>query len=253
MDSSHSSQSAAVVLVTGAAKGIGEGIAVAFAEQGACVVLADIDEVGLGQVAEKVEALGAETLCVPCDVSSGVSVAALMTRIQERFGKLDVLVNNAGIYPPTPFTKMQENDWDRVLDINLKSVYFMSKQALPLLPEGGRIINISSIASAVAFAGLSHYSASKAGMNGLTRGLALELAPQKVTVNAIAPGAIDTPGAHMADMDPQAREAMLSSIPLGRQGTPQDIAAAATFLASEKASYITGQVLTVDGGWTLRV
>ncbi|OGI22217.1 MAG: hypothetical protein A2808_02410 [Candidatus Moranbacteria bacterium RIFCSPHIGHO2_01_FULL_55_24] len=241
-----------VAIVTGAWQGIGKGIALALAREGCQVAVADVNETGCQETVSELEALGVKALAVRCDVSSATEVAALFQRTIEAFGKVDIVVNNAGIYPFVPFADMQEADWDKVLDVNLKSIFLMSHEADKALSEGGRIISISSIASLIGFQSLVHYSASKAGMNGLTRGLALELAPRKITVNAVAPGAIDTPGASQMNLDPKAREQTLAMIPLNRQGVPEDIANAVVFLASEKASYITGQVLVVDGGWTLR-
>jgi NAD(P)-dependent dehydrogenase (short-subunit alcohol dehydrogenase family) len=151
---------------------------------------------------------------------------------------------------------MKEADWDKVIDVNLKSIFLCSKEAIKIMPEQGRIVSISSIASFVGFEGLVHYCATKGGINAMTRALALELAPKKITVNAVAPGAIDTPGASQPDQPKTAAEATrkqtISMIPLARMGQPEDIANAVVFLASPKADYITGQTIIVDGGWTLR-
>jgi len=167
-----------------------------------------------------------------------------------------VLVNNAGLYPFVPFEKMQESDWDKVMDVNLKGIYFCCREAIKTMPEGGRIISISSIASLIGFSGLTHYCASKGAINGMTRALALELALKKITVNAVAPGAIETPGSSQPDQPRTANDAVtqqtIAMIPLKRMGQPEDIANAVAFLASEKSSYITGQVLVVDGGWTVQ-
>ncbi|MEK9174112.1 MAG: SDR family NAD(P)-dependent oxidoreductase, partial [Patescibacteria group bacterium] len=209
-----------VVIVTGAAVGIGRGIALAFGREKKNVVIVDIDEVNLQKLATEVEAVGGKAFPVQCDVSKAQEVKMLYEKTKEVFGRVDILINNAGIYPFKSFLEMQESEWDQVIDVNLKSIFLMCKEAVPFLPEGGRIINISSIASQIAFAGLAHYSASKGGMNALTRGLAVELAPRQITVNAIAPGAIDTPGARISGMDEKEKQAMLSAIPLKRQGTP---------------------------------
>ncbi len=240
-----------VAIVTGAGKGIGKGIVLALAHEGCSVVVSDIDEAGCAETAREVEALGVKALCVPCDVSSRAAVENLFKQTLEAFGKIDIAVNNAGIYPSVSLADMTEDDWDQVIDVNLKSVFLCAKEAAKALPEGGRIISISSIASFVGFDGLAHYCASKSGINGLTRVLALELAPRKITVNAVAPGAIDTPGLNR-DMTEKEKQQTLPLIPLGRLGQPADIASMVVFLASDKASYITGQTIVVDGGWTLR-
>ena len=240
-----------VAIVTGAGQGIGKGIAFALAVEGCSVVVSDVNEESCTAVVSEIEALGAKAFAVRCDVSSAQEVAALFAKTKERFGQLDVLVNNAGIYPFLPFESMEESDWDRVIDVNLKSVFLCSKEAAKMLPDGGRIVTVSSIASVVGFAGLAHYCASKSGVNGLTRVLALELAKRNITVNAVAPGAIATPGASGAMTD-EAMQQTLAMIPAARQGAPEDIANAVVFLASAASSYITGQVIIVDGGWTLR-
>jgi 3-oxoacyl-[acyl-carrier protein] reductase len=164
---------------------------------------------------------------------------------------LDILVNNAGIFPFVPFTQMKESDWDRVMNVNLKSMFLCSQAALKFMKEGGKIVNISSIAAFVGFDGLTHYCASKGGVSSFTRALALELAPKKINVNAIAPGAIDTPGA-MGAVNEDVKKQTIAAIPWGRMGMPEDIANAIVFLTSEKSNYITGQTIIVDGGWTLR-
>ncbi len=236
-------------IVTGAGVGIGKGIASALADEGYNVVVADIDEENGRKVAEELSGRGVQSLAVKCDVSSAADVERLFSQTAETFGKVDVLVNNAGIYPFVPFEKMQESDWDKVMDVNLKSVFLCSKEALKTMSEGGRIINISSIASLVGFSGLTHYCATKGGVNGMVRALALEMAPKNITVNAVAPGVIRTPGTRVVeDLEKQ----MMPMIPLARVGQPEDIANAVVFLASEKSSYITGQVIVVDGGWTAR-
>ena len=240
-----------VAIVTGAGQGIGKGIALALAAEGCSVVVSDVNEETCATVVGEIEALGMKAVAVRCDVSSAQEVAALFAKTKEHFGQLDVLVNNAGIYPFLPFESMEEADWDRVIDVNLKSVFLCAKEAAKMLPDGGRIVTVSSIASVVGFAGLAHYCASKSGVNGLTRVLALELAKKNITVNAVAPGAIATPGASGAMTD-EAMQQTLAMIPAARQGAPEDIANAVVFLASAASSYITGQVIIVDGGWTLR-
>ncbi len=238
-----------VAIVTGAKHGIGKGIALAMAQEGYSVVVADIDEAGAQATAKEVEDLGVKALAALCDVSSKASVVALFQKTLDAFGKVDVLVNNAGIYPYKAVEAMTEEDWDQVLNVNLKSVFLCSQEAAKVLPEGGRIVSVSSIASLVGFDNLSHYCASKSGINGFTRAYALELAKKNITINVVAPGAIATPGAAMSD---EVLNQFLPMIPAARVGQPEDIANAVVFLASPKSSYITGQVIVVDGGWTLR-
>ncbi|MCX6765829.1 MAG: SDR family NAD(P)-dependent oxidoreductase [Candidatus Moranbacteria bacterium] len=236
-------------IVTGAGVGIGRGIALALAEEGYNVVVVDIDQENCQKVADELAKLSTKSLAVKCDVSVSADVAQLFSQTAQEFGQVDVLVNNAGIYPFVSFEKMKESDWDKVIDVNLKSIFLCSKEASAIMPEGGRIINISSIASLMGFSGLVHYCASKGGVNGMTRALALEMASRKITVNAIAPGAIQTPGAQMTEGD---KKQTITKIPLVRIGQPEDIANAVVFLASEKSSYITGQVIVVDGGWIVQ-
>ena len=240
-----------VAIVTGAGQGIGQGIARALAQEKCQVVVSDINQAGGEKVAAELKRLGVKAIAVQCDVSKKSEVEALFQQTFKEFGRLDILVNNAGIFPFVPFAKMQEADWDKVIDVNLKSVFFCSQAALKIMSEGGRIINVSSIAAFVGFAGLVHYCASKGGINGLIRALALEVAPKKITVNAVAPGVIDTPGASQVSSAESIKQT-IAMIPLARMGRPEDIAEAVVFLASAKAGYITGQTIIVDGGWTLR-
>lgn len=240
-----------VAIVTGAKQGIGYGIAEALVKEGCKVVVSDLDQLGCEEAASLLEKTGVETIGIKCDVSKKVEVDNLIQQTIKKFGQLDILVNNAGIYPFIPFAKMTEEDWDKVMDVNLKSVFLTSKSALQVMKDGSKIINISSIASLVAFEGLTHYCGSKGGVNAFVRALAVELAPRKINVNAVAPGAISTPGATGA-MNDEARNQMMNTIPWKRWGTPADIANTVVFLAGDKADYITGQTIVVDGGWTLR-
>ncbi|MDD3887754.1 MAG: SDR family NAD(P)-dependent oxidoreductase [Patescibacteria group bacterium] len=236
-------------IVTGAGQGIGKGIAVALAKEGCNIVVSDINQETCDQTFAEITKLGVQSIAVKCDVSKKTEVNNLSKVVAEKFNKIDILVNNAGIFPFVPFAKMTEADWDKVLNINLKSM-FLTSQAISLnMPEGGKIVNISSVASFIGFEGLVHYCASKSGVNGLVRALALELAPRKINVNAVAPGAIETPG---AKSDEKTKQQTLMMIPQKRMGKPEDIANTVVFLASDKSDYITGQVIVVDGGWTLR-
>lgn len=240
-----------VAIVTGAKQGIGKGIALALAKEGAKVIVSDINLEESQLVVDEIVAAGGQAAAIKCDVSSRTEVDAMILKAKEEFGSLDILVNNAGIFPFISLEKMSESDWDRVMDINMKGVFFTCQEALKVMPDGGRIVNISSIASLVGFSGLTHYCASKGALNAFTRALALETSPRMITVNNVAPGAIETPGATGAQ-DEEMKKQTIAAIPLSRYGTADDIAQAVVFLASAGASYITGQTIVVDGGWTLR-
>lgn len=235
-----------VAIVTGAAMGIGLGIAEKLLSEGAKVVFSDIK--GSNSLVKKYKN---KALFIKCDVSNQVQVNKLINHTIRKFGKLDILVNNAGIFPYVPFMKMQESDWNKVMNVNLKSIFFTSQAVAKVMLKGGKIINISSIASLVGFPTLTHYCASKSGVNGFVRALALELAPQKITVNAVAPGAIETPGASQGSSEETTKQTV-AGIPLKRMGQPADIAGAVAFLSSADADYITGQIITVDGGWIIQ-
>ena len=239
-----------VAIITGAKQGIGFGIALAMAKEGCNIVVSDIDQAGAEAAAAEIAKLGVQTLAVACDVSKKENVDNLIAETIKKFGKLDILVNNAGVYPYKAFAEMTEADWDRVMNVNLKSVFLCSQAAAKEMKAGGKIVSISSIASLVGFDNLVHYCASKGGINGFTRALALELASKKINVNAVAPGAIETPGSTVTMTD-EVKKGTLALIPWGRMGSPEDIGQAVAFLASDKADYITGQVLVVDGGWIL--
>ncbi len=237
-----------VAVVTGSARGIGLAIAERFVAAGAKVVICDIDEAAVADTAAK---LGDCALGVKADVTRAEEVAALIDKTVEQFGRLDVLVNNAGITRDTLMMRMKEQDWDMVLDINLKGSFLVTKAASRIMMKqrSGRIVNISSVVGLTGNAGQANYSASKAGLIGLTKSSAKELATRGVTCNAVAPGFIET---EMTRAMPEAaREEFLKKVLINRAGTPDDIASAVLFLASDQASYITGQVLTVDGGLTV--
>lgn len=240
-----------VAIVTGAAKGIGRGIALVMAQEGAKVVVSDLNEAECLEVVAEIEKLGGEAIAVKCDVSIKAEVDALISAAMTKFGQLDIMANNAGIYPFKPFEEITEEGWDKVMAVNLKSVFLTSQASAKVMKPGSKIVNISSIAAYVGFGGLVHYCASKGGMNGMTRALALELATKKINVNNVAPGAIETPGATGAQTE-EMKKGTIAVIPAGRMGVPEDIANAVVFLASDKAGYITGQTLVVDGGYILR-
>ncbi|ADJ25624.1 3-oxoacyl-(acyl-carrier-protein) reductase [Dehalogenimonas lykanthroporepellens BL-DC-9] len=240
-----------VAVVTGAGRGIGRAVALRLADEGASVVLNSLSDSATA-VADEIKANGGQATAVSGDVAKAEDVSRLIETAVSAFGRLDILVNNAGITRDNLLLRMSEEDWDAVIDTNLKSVYLCCRAALkPLLKSraSGRIINISSIIGLSGNAGQANYSASKAGIIGLTKTLARELASRQVTVNAIAPGFIVTD--MTAGMTEEARQSLVGRIPLGSLGQPEDVAAAVAFLAGDGAHYITGQTLTIDGGMTL--
>lgn len=240
-----------VVLITGAKQGIGFGIAEAFAKEGYNLIMADIDFEGVSKSSAVLsKKYKVKSLAVMCDISDKKSVEQMIEKAKTNFGKIDILVNNAGIYPFKAFSEMSESDWDKVINVNLKGVFFVIHESLKLLKKGSSIVNISSIAGLIGYSHLVHYCASKAGIIGLTRSLALELSPN-IRVNAIAPGAVETPGT-AGGLKGDAKTQTLITVPLKRIGKPEDIGNAAVFLGSDKSSYITGHVLVVDGGWTVQ-
>ncbi|MDP3953544.1 MAG: SDR family NAD(P)-dependent oxidoreductase [bacterium] len=253
--------SSKTAIVTGGAVGIGLGIVARLAEAGAKVAVADIDGEGATKASEKLNESGWQTMAVEVDVSDKEAVEEMVRKVEDTLGKVDILVNNAGIYPSIPVMSMSEEDFERVIDINLKGVYLCTKAVANRMIErksGGRIINITSIdALHPSSVGLAHYDASKHGVWGFTKNIALELAPHKIWVNAIAPGAIATPGVAAlqggmkapkgVDMN-KFLEGFLAKIPMGRMGEPDDIGRAALFFASDLSSYVTGAQLVVDGG-----
>ncbi|MDP3837091.1 MAG: SDR family NAD(P)-dependent oxidoreductase [bacterium] len=240
-----------IAVITGAGQGIGKAIALAFAAENCRMLVSDLNKNACEDVVAEIKEQGGSAIAFKCDVSDKIEIDKMVNETIEEFGGLDIIVNNAGIFPFKAFTDITEEEWDKVMNVNLKSAFLCSQAAAKMMSAGGRIINISSIASVIGFSGLVHYCSSKSGMSGLTRAVALEIANRHITVNAIAPGSIETPGA-TAGLDEAMKEQTIAAIPLGRMGTGEDIAQAAVFLASEKASYITGQTIIVDGGWTLR-
>ena len=238
-----------VAVVTGSGRGIGRAIALKLAEAGASVVVNDVDKAA-EVVSQEIRAIGKQGQAVMADVSSTSDVAKLIETATVTYGRIDILVNNAGINRDQLLVRMSDEDWDRVINIDLKSVFLCTRAVLrPMIKQRwGRIISISSIVGLMGNAGQANYASAKAGIIGFTRSVAREVASRGITANAIAPGFIDT---EMTQQLPQnQRQELITHIPSGRLGSPEDVAAAVCFLASEEASYITGQVLTVDGGMT---
>jgi len=234
-----------VVMVTGGAAGIGRVTAECFAKEGAKVAICDVNPEA-GESAAK--ALGPEASFEKVDVSDGASVLNWVKRVSDKYGQIDVLVNNAGITRDGLIVRMKEEDWDVVINVNLKSAFNCIKAVSKIMMRQrcGRIINLASVVGVTGNPGQANYVASKAGMIGLTKTVAKEIASRGITVNAVAPGFIETD--MTAVLSDDVKEAMLSQIPLGRAGTPKDIADAILFLASDQAAYITGQVIHVSGG-----
>ncbi|MBN3766318.1 SDR family NAD(P)-dependent oxidoreductase [Burkholderia sp. Ac-20365] len=250
MSASLHNPAAEVAIVTGGAKGIGFGIAAALARKGRRIALFDLDRSALDHAASALAAEGADVIGLPVDVTDSASVNEAVDAVIERFGRIDVLVNNAGIVRDKRITKMSDDDWDAVIGVNLKSQFLCCRAVLAHMSAAryGRIVNISSRAW-LGGVGQSNYSAAKGGVVSLTRSLALEWASAGITVNAIAPGIVDTPLFQAFDTDLQER--LKKSVPVQRIGTPDDIAQAVLFFAQREASYVTGQTLYVCGGRSL--
>ncbi len=237
-----------VAIVTGSARGIGKAIAMKFAKDGYDVVISDILQDVAQETAKEIEALGQKALVVVADVSKAEDAERLISETVNTFGRLDVLVNNAGITRDNLAIRMKESEWDMVLNINLKGTFLCSQAAAKVMMKkrSGRIVNIASVSGILGTAGQANYASSKAGVIALTKALARELGPRNITVNAVAPGYIIT---EMTEKLPdKVKEEYLAQIPLKRGGTPEDVANVVAFLASEAASYVTGTTLIVSGG-----
>ncbi len=240
-------------LVTGGSRGIGRGIALSLAKAGASVA---VNYHSKREEAEKVVVeigqLGVKSFSVQADVSNKAGVARMMAEVKNSFGQLNILVNNAGVVAMGPAENVGEAEWDRVLNTNLKGQFLCIQEAIKIMPAGGKIVCISSIASGgvgVGFGNIAHYAASKGGVVAMVEDLAIELAPKGINVNAIGPGVIESDMTAGMLADEKTKAGFLARIPKGRIGRPEDIGAAAVFLASDEADYITGVTLYVDGGW----
>ncbi len=240
-----------VAVVTGAAQNIGKAIAVDLADHGAEICLLDVNGREATAAAEEINERGGRAVAFQVDVSNFDEVMALVPKVLDAFDSVDILVNNAGITRDNLLARMTEDEWDAVIQVNLKGAFTCSRAfCRPMIKQRrGRIISISSVIGLAGNAGQGNYAASKAGMIGLTKSMARELAPRGITVNAVAPGFIDT--AMTQALSDAVREGLLRRVSIPRLGAPEDVAAAVTFLASDRASYMTGQVLNVDGGMVM--
>lgn len=238
-----------VALVTGASRGIGKAIALELARNGTNIIINyNKDEKEANDLAEEIKKLGVDSVSAKADVSNFDECAAMMESIKKKFSYIDILVNNAGVLSDKTLKNMTKEQWDFVIGINLSGIFNVTKNVLPMLRDNGRVINISSIVGISGNFGQSNYAASKAGIIGFTKSLAKELGKRRITVNAVAPGFIDT---YMTKGISFIRKRIiLAMIPLGRPGLPQDVADLVSFLASGKAGYITGEVICVDGGFS---
>ncbi len=242
-----------VAIVTGAARGLGQGMALGLAEAGADIVLVDL--LDLAESRSRVEALGRRCTAVVADLSQKESVELIVSSAQSSMGSIDILVNNAGIIRRQPLLEFSEKNWDDVIQINLRALFFLSQAAAGVMAgqgRGGRIINVASMLSFQGGILVPSYTAAKSAVMGLTRALANELAQHNITVNAIAPGYMATDNTAALQADPVRSKAILERIPAGRWGKPDDLQGVAVFLASEAASYVNGYTIAVDGGWLAR-
>jgi NAD(P)-dependent dehydrogenase (short-subunit alcohol dehydrogenase family) len=240
-----------VVVVTGGAAGLGRAIGIRCAQEGAQVVLADVNRDGLQNVAAEIESAGGQALTVKVDVREKADVDQMVERAVQTFGKIDVLVNNAGVFSHIPFLELPVEEWDRMMDIHTKGTFLCSQAVLKHMVANkiqGSLIHLSSISGFVAFTGSAHYCAAKGAILQISKVLALEFGPYGIRSNAIAPGTFDTQMNAWFLEDAASRESSLKSIPLNRLGKPEEIASAVVFLASDEASYFNGANLLIDGG-----
>lgn len=239
-----------VAIVTGAASGIGLGIAQLFIKEGATVVFCDINRAGKAAA----DIAGNRAVFIECDISKRDSVKNLVKRTLEIFGSIDILINNAGILLQKPISETTDEEWDAVINTNLKGPFMLTREVLPNFEKHGKgkIVNIASIAGIIGYENLSVYCASKGGIIALTRSLALEFSPKKINVNCICPGAIKTGMTKVIEENEMMFRQTIMSIPAGRMGEPTDIANAALYLASDESDYVTGASIVVDGGWSVR-
>ena len=239
-------------LVTGASRGIGRAIAIRLASEGAAVAIKYAGNVKAAEeVKAVIEAAGGRAMLVQADVADSTAVDAMIKAVIEAFGQIDILVNNAGITRDGLLMRMKEEDWDAVINTNLKGIFHCTKAVSKLMMKKryGRIVNMASVVGLIGNAGQSNYAAAKAGVIGFSKSMARELASRGITVNMVAPGFIDTD--MTAVLPDKVREAMVADIPLGKIGTPENVADAVVFLVSDQASYITGQTINVDGGMVM--
>lgn len=238
-----------VAIITGGARGIGKAIALTFAREGAKVALIDVEQERLGASREEIGKNGGKAIALICDITKSFEVKAMVNQVKKTFGRIDILVNNAGIIRRGTIETVTEEDWDRVIEVNLKGTFNCSKAVVEAMKSQryGKIVNISSIAGKMGdITSAPGYGPSKAGIDALTKTLARQLAPYGINVNAVSPHAIETEMS--AQWSEERRKEIIASIPLGRLGTPQDVADAVLFLASDESSFITGEILDVNGG-----
>ena len=237
-----------IAVVTGAAQGIGQVIATTLAQEGADVVVADLNANRCQETVDRIQQLGRKAMAVSVNVGDWDQVKSMVDHVLKEWGRIDILVNNAGITRDGLLMRMKEEDWQTVLQVNVTGTFFCAKAVLPTMSRqrSGRIVNIASIVGAIGNAGQANYAASKAAVIGLTKTIAREYASRNITINAVAPGFIDT--AMTQELSADTKEALLNQIPLKRLGQPSDVADAVSFLCMEKAGYITGHVLHVNGG-----